>query len=73
MSSSVVETPIVVARHRENVVVGGEIVRHRRASRLIHWSVALELSWLTKAERSEPLLGCVGPWFLEVPVPPSIL
>ena len=41
MSSSVVETPIVVARHRENVVVNGEIVRHRRASRLIHWSVAL--------------------------------
>jgi formate dehydrogenase gamma subunit len=40
MSSSVVETPIVVARHRENVVVDGEIIRHRRASRLIHWSVA---------------------------------
>jgi formate dehydrogenase subunit gamma len=38
--SSVVETPIVVARHRENVFVNGEIVRHRRASRLIHWSVA---------------------------------
>jgi formate dehydrogenase gamma subunit len=29
-----------VARTRENVVVNGEIVRHRRASRLIHWSVA---------------------------------
>src|ERR1044071_2053368 len=40
MSSSVVETPIVVARHRENVVVDGLIIRHRRASRLIHWSVA---------------------------------
>lgn len=40
MSSSVVETPIVVARHKENVVVSGEIVRHRRASRLIHWAVA---------------------------------
>lgn len=35
-----VDTPIVVARHRENVAVNGEIVRHRRASRLIHWSVA---------------------------------
>jgi formate dehydrogenase gamma subunit len=29
-----------VARNQENVVVNSEIVRHRRASRLIHWSVA---------------------------------
>jgi formate dehydrogenase subunit gamma len=36
-----VDTPVVVARHRENVVVGQEIVRHRRASRLIHWTVAV--------------------------------
>jgi formate dehydrogenase subunit gamma len=35
------QSPIVAARRRENIVVGGEIVRHRRASRLIHWSVAL--------------------------------
>src|SRR5467141_2384295 len=32
---------IVVARHRDNVVVNGEIVRHRLATRVIHWSVAL--------------------------------
>jgi formate dehydrogenase subunit gamma len=38
--SSVVHTPVVVARRRENVAVGGEIVRHRRVSRLIHWTVA---------------------------------
>jgi formate dehydrogenase subunit gamma len=41
MSSTYADTPVVVARHKENVVVSGEIVRHRRASRLIHWSVAL--------------------------------
>jgi formate dehydrogenase subunit gamma len=35
------DTAIVTAREREDVVVGNEIVRHRRASRLIHWSVAL--------------------------------
>jgi formate dehydrogenase subunit gamma len=32
---------IVTARDREDVVVGYEIVRHNRASRLIHWTVAL--------------------------------
>ncbi len=41
MSDTYAHTPVVVARTQENVVVGGEIVRHRRASRLIHWSVAL--------------------------------
>ena len=40
MSSTYAHTPVVVARTQENVVVNGEIVRHRRASRLIHWSVA---------------------------------
>jgi formate dehydrogenase subunit gamma len=32
---------VTVARDRENVAVGNEIVRHRLASRLIHWSVAV--------------------------------
>lgn len=32
---------IIAARTREDVVVAGEIIRHRRASRLIHWSVAI--------------------------------
>lgn len=32
---------IVAAREREDIVVGNEIVRHNRASRLIHWTVAL--------------------------------
>ena len=39
--STVAETPIVVARKRDNVIVGDEIVRHRMATRVIHWSVAL--------------------------------
>jgi len=32
---------VTVARDREDVVVGAEIARHRRASRVIHWSTAL--------------------------------
>lgn len=35
------DSAVIVARDRENVIVGNEIVRHRRSSRLIHWSVAL--------------------------------
>jgi formate dehydrogenase subunit gamma len=36
-----VDPAVATARHGENAVVGGEIIRHRRASRIIHWSVAL--------------------------------
>lgn len=32
---------VAVARTREDVAVGGEIVRHRFASRALHWTVAL--------------------------------
>ncbi|MDQ2978860.1 MAG: formate dehydrogenase subunit gamma [Acidobacteriota bacterium] len=35
------DSAVIVARDRENVIVGNEIVRHRRSSRLIHWTVAL--------------------------------
>jgi formate dehydrogenase subunit gamma len=35
------DTAIVVARKREDVAVGSEIVRHRLFSRLMHWTVAL--------------------------------
>ena len=31
---------VIVARDRENVVVGNEIIRHRLSSRVIHWCVA---------------------------------
>src|SRR5215813_5176875 len=39
--SRAMDVAVVAARDREDVVVGHEIVRHRRASRVIHWSVAL--------------------------------
>lgn len=32
---------VIVAQGRENVVVGNEVVRHNRVSRLIHWTVAV--------------------------------
>ncbi len=36
-----IDTPVIVARDRDNVAVGDEIVRHRLATRMIHWTVAL--------------------------------
>jgi formate dehydrogenase subunit gamma len=36
-----VDAAVIAAQTREDVVVGNEIVRHNRASRLIHWAVAL--------------------------------
>ncbi len=36
-----VDSAIAAGRKRDNIAVGGEIVRHRRVTRLIHWSVAL--------------------------------
>ena len=36
-----IDGALVVGRRREDVVVGDEIVRHRLASRVMHWSVAL--------------------------------
>lgn len=36
-----VDPAVILARGRENVVVGNEIVRHNRASRLIHWTLAV--------------------------------
>lgn len=41
MASHGGDAAVAVAREREDVVVGNEIVRHRLASRVIHWSVAL--------------------------------
>src|SRR6266536_3804781 len=32
---------VIMGQTREDVVVGNEIVRHNRSSRLIHWSVAV--------------------------------
>jgi formate dehydrogenase subunit gamma len=41
MSTAASPAPSTVARAREDVVVDGEIVRHRLASRVIHWTVAV--------------------------------
>jgi formate dehydrogenase subunit gamma len=35
------DAAVVAARDREDILVGNQIVRHRRASRIIHWSVAV--------------------------------
>jgi formate dehydrogenase subunit gamma len=35
------DSAVIVAQSREDVVVGNEIVRHNRFSRLVHWTVAL--------------------------------
>jgi formate dehydrogenase subunit gamma len=35
------DAAVIAAQSQEDVVVGNEIVRHNRASRLIHWAVAI--------------------------------
>jgi formate dehydrogenase subunit gamma len=56
---------IVVARHREDVVVGNEIIRHSRASRWIHWSVAVTffLCVFTGMPIWTPVFGWMAPLF----------
>jgi formate dehydrogenase subunit gamma len=39
--SGVGDAGVVRAREAEDVVVGGEVVRHRLRSRIMHWSVAI--------------------------------
>lgn len=60
-----VQTPIMVARDRDNVVVGDEIVRHRMATRLIHWSVALTffIALFSGMPIWTPLFGWMA-WFV---------
>lgn len=54
-----VQTPMVVARDRDNIIVGDEIVRHRQATRLIHWSVAVTffLALITGMPIWTPIFG----------------
>jgi formate dehydrogenase subunit gamma len=54
-----VDPAIVVARTKENSLVGHEIIRHRRAARLIHWGVALSflISLLSGMPIWTPLFG----------------
>ncbi|HEV2063840.1 MAG TPA: formate dehydrogenase subunit gamma [Thermoanaerobaculia bacterium] len=39
--SAQMSVAVAAARDREDIVVGNEIVRHRRSSRVIHWTVAV--------------------------------
>jgi formate dehydrogenase subunit gamma len=53
------EIGIAAGRAHENVIAGGDIVRHQRVSRLIHWSVAVSffLSLLSGMPIWTPLFG----------------
>src|SRR5688572_8510523 len=56
---------VLRARTTEDVVVGDEIVRHRLASRVIHWSVALFffVALLTGLPIWTPVFGFAAPLF----------
>jgi formate dehydrogenase subunit gamma len=54
-----IDPAIVVARGKENVLIGHEIIRHRRSARLIHWGVALSflISMLSGMPIWTPVFG----------------
>ena len=49
-----------VAREKEDVIVGGEIIRHRLSSRVIHWAVAL--TFLCNVVTGLPIWSPVFGW-----------
>lgn len=60
-----VDPAILAAQSREDVVVGNEIVRHNRASRLIHWAVAITffVALLTGMPIWSPVFGWMAHLF----------
>src|SRR5438552_14349816 len=56
---------VAVARDRENVVVGDEIVRHKLSSRVIHWTVAIffTICLLTGLPIWSPVFGWMAALF----------
>jgi formate dehydrogenase subunit gamma len=56
---------VIAAQTREDIVVGNEIVRHNRASRLIHWAVALTFfgCLLSGMPIWSPVFGWMAPLF----------
>ena len=56
---------VLVAREKEDVLVGDEIVRHRLRSRVIHWTVAVTffVSLLTGMPIWTPLFGWMAQFF----------
>src|SRR5713226_8892153 len=72
------DSAIAQARSREDVVVGNEIVRHKRASRVIHWIVAATFflclltgmpiwtpvfGWMAALVGGLPVARVMHPWF----------
>ena len=59
------DAAVVRARGKEDIVVGDEIIRHRLASRVIHWTVALFffLALLTGLPIWTPLFGWMATFF----------
>ena len=62
---SAADPVLIRARSAEDVVVGEAIVRHRLASRVIHWSVALffVLALLSGLPIWTPVFGWLAPFF----------
>lgn len=56
---------VAAARRREDIAIGGEIVRHRYSSRIIHWSVAgtFVLCLLTGLPIWTPIFGWMAALF----------
>jgi formate dehydrogenase subunit gamma len=56
---------VLAAQTREDLVVGSEIVRHNRTSRLIHWAVALTffICLLSGMPIWSPVFGWMAPLF----------
>jgi formate dehydrogenase subunit gamma len=59
------DAAVAVARDREDVVVGDEIVRHRRSTRLVHWMAALAFAIcvLSGMPIWSPIFGWMGALF----------
>jgi len=59
------DAAVIAARDREDIVIGNEIVRHNRASRLLHWSLAVTflLALLTGMPIWTPVFGWMAHLF----------
>jgi formate dehydrogenase subunit gamma len=60
-----IDRAVITAQTQEDVVVGNEIVRHNRASRLIHWAVAVTffVCLFTGMPIWAPIFGWMAPLF----------
>jgi formate dehydrogenase subunit gamma len=59
------DAAVAAGRDREDVVVGNQIVRHRRSSRVIHWTVAVTffVCLLTGMPIWSPVFGWMASFF----------